>query len=90
MHFTLKKRILDPPIHNRIRLSDSTIWKSIIYAKFAFRTPPHKKKNDSVRIDESITHSQISISGNHGALFQIKGQGQFQDLENCGGARRKM
>jgi len=36
------------------------------------------------RIDESITHSQIPISGNHNALFQIKGQDQFRNLENCG------
>jgi len=35
-------------------------------------------------IDESIAHSQILISSNHGALFQIKDQGQFRDLENCG------
>jgi len=37
-------------------------------------------------IDESIAHSQILIFGNHSALFQIKGQSQFRDLENCGGA----
>jgi len=35
-------------------------------------------------IDESIAHSHISISGNHGTFFQIKGQDQFRDLENCG------
>jgi len=41
-------------------------------------------------IDESIAHFQIPISGNHGALFQIKGQEQFRDIKNCGGAGRKM
>jgi len=35
-------------------------------------------------INEFVAHSQIPISGNHGALFQIKGQGQFWDLKNCG------
>ena len=76
---------MDPPIHNRIRLPDSAIQKSIIYAKFASRTPPHlKKKMIKFWIDESIAHFQISISGNHDALFQIKGQGQFRDLENYG------
>jgi len=40
-------------------------------------------------IDECVAHSQIPISINHGALFQIKGQGQFQDLENCEGVERK-
>jgi len=41
-------------------------------------------------IDESLEHSQIPISSNHGALFQIKGQGQFRYLENFGGAGRKI
>jgi len=84
-----KKSIPDPPIHNRIKLPDSTIRKSIIYAKFASGTPTHPKKNIQFWIDESVDHSQIPISGNHGALFQIKGQGQFRNLENCEGARRK-
>jgi len=49
MHFTLKnpslkKNILDLPIHNRIRLPDSAIWKSIIYAKIVSRTPLIRKK----------------------------------------------
>ena len=44
-----KKSILDSPIHNRIRLSDSAIRKSRTYAKFASETPPDpEKKNDSV------------------------------------------
>jgi len=60
-------------IHNRISLPDSAIRKSIIYAKIAFRTPPHpEKKNIQFRIDESVAHSQILISGNYGVLFQIK------------------
>jgi len=41
------------------------------------------------QIDKSVAHSHIPIFDNHGALFQIKGQGQFQDLENCGGAGKK-
>jgi len=49
-----------------------------------------KKKRIQFWIDESVAHSQIPIFGNHGVLFQIKGQGQFRDLENCGGAGRKM
>jgi len=48
-----------------------------------------KKKMIQFRIDESIAHPQISIFDNHDTLFQIKGQGQFRDLENCGGAGRK-
>jgi len=47
-------------------------------------------------IDESVAHFQIPISGNNGALFQIKGQHQFWNLKNCGvqeeqrrGARRR-
>ena len=51
--------------------------------------PLIRKKMIQFQIDESVAHSQILISGNHGALFQIKGQGQFQDLKNCGGAGRK-
>jgi len=39
-----KKSILEPTIRNRIRLMDSVIWKSIIYAKIASRTPPHPGK----------------------------------------------
>jgi len=35
-------------------------------------------------IDESVVYSQILISGNYDVLFQIKSQGQFRDLENCG------
>jgi len=79
-----KKSIPNSPICNRIRLLDSAIRKSIIYAKFVSRTLTHpEKKMIQFWIDESIAHSQILISGNQGALFQIKGQGQFQDLENC-------
>jgi len=43
-----------------------------------------KKKMIQFRIDESVAYSQIPICDNHSALFQIKGQGQFWDLENCG------
>ena len=39
-----KKSIPDPLISNRIRLPDSAIQKSIIYAKIASRTPPHPEK----------------------------------------------
>jgi len=35
---------MDPPIRNKIRLADSTIQKSIIYAKFASETPLIRKK----------------------------------------------
>jgi len=48
-----------------------------------------RKKMIQFRIDESVSHFQIPISSNHGALFQITDQGQFQDLENFGGAERK-
>jgi len=41
------------------------------------------------QIDESIAHSQIPISSNHGVLFQIKRQCQFRNLENCRSAGRK-
>jgi len=41
-------------------------------------------------INESVSYSQIPISGKHGALFQIKGQDQSRDLETFGGAGRKM
>jgi len=69
-----KKSIPDPPIRNTITLSDSAIWKSIIYAKIASETSPHpKKKMIQFRIDKSVAHSQIPISSNHDALFQIKG-----------------
>jgi len=41
--------------------------------KIASGTPPHpEKKNIQFWIDESVAHSQILISGNHGVLFQIK------------------
>jgi len=86
-----KKSIPDPSIHNKIRLPDSAIQKVIIYAKFASGTSPHpENKNIQFWIDESVTHSQIPIFSNHSALFRIKGQGQFRDLESCGGAGRKM
>jgi len=43
-----------------IRLLDSTIQKSIIYANFASGTPPHPECNMiQFQIDESVTHSQI-------------------------------
>jgi len=43
--YNSKKSILDPPIRNRIRLPDSAIQKSIIYAKIASGTPLIQKKN---------------------------------------------
>jgi len=44
----------------QIRLPDSIIWKSTIYAKFASETPLHSECNMiHFRIDESITHFQI-------------------------------
>jgi len=41
-------------------LPDSAIRKSIFYANFASRTPPHLECNMiHFRIDESVTHSHI-------------------------------
>jgi len=81
-----KKKIPNPPIRNKIRLPDSAIQKWIIYAKIAFGTPPHPEKNIQFWIDESVAHSQIPISDNHNALFQIKDLG-FRKLWGVG---RKM
>jgi len=66
---------LDSKIHNwkklfwihqsiiKIRLPDSTIQKSTIYANFVFRTHPHPESNMfHFRIDESVVYSQIPIS----------------------------
>jgi len=47
-------------------------------------TPSSRKKKIQFRIFESIAYFQIPISSNHGALFQMKNQGQFQDLKIVG------
>nr|AAR13309.1 hypothetical protein BA15 [Phaseolus vulgaris] len=48
-----------------IRLPDSTIRKSTIYANFASKILPHPENNMiHFRIDESVAHSQIPNSNN--------------------------
>jgi len=50
-----------------------------------------KKNTNHFWIDESVAHSRIPISGNlkNSSFFKIKGEGQFWDLQNFGGAGKK-